>query len=66
MDNNFDKAVGYLQSRTAYDEIVIGCFLNNYGNHRQCGACQSSGCKDAAKCKRLNRVLTERGLSNGT
>ena len=53
-----DEEIKRLEKRTAYDEDVIGCFLCNYGSSRTCGDFRTSGCKDAAKCHRL-QIVTE-------
>ena len=50
-------AVAYLQQQTSYDEEVIGCFLHNYGSPRTCGAFRNGGCKDAARCKSIERTI---------
>ena len=59
-NEKFLEEVKYIQNRSVHDEEVIGCFLCNYGDHRLCGAFQSSGCKNGSRCKGLNKVYNER------
>ena len=59
MDKSFNDTLEELQKRTAYDDLVVGCFLHNYGTPSRCGAFRNYGCKEAAKCKRLNGVLAK-------
>lgn len=53
---DFKRTVAELQEKVPYDEVVIGCFLCNYGDNQICGAFRSRGCKDAARCQHLAKI----------
>lgn len=58
MGYSIDDLSTELQKRTAYDDIVVGCFLTNYGIPGRCSAFRGY-CKDGGRCKRLDRVLAK-------
>ena len=60
--SDFEIMIDFFKQKTAYDEIVIGCFLSNYGDKNICSGFRSCGCKDLKKCEAMSHV--ERGKQN--
>lgn len=54
--NNFEIMVNFFKERTCFDEVVIGCYLSNYGNRHICSGCQSCGCKSLKKCEAMKEL----------
>lgn len=42
---------------TGFDEDVIGCCINNFGNPKVCEASRSAGCKSLKKCIKINNTI---------
>lgn len=51
--------IDFFKQKTVYDEVVIGCFLSNYGDKYVCSGFRSCGCKNFKKCEAMSKI--ERG-----
>lgn len=57
--SDFEIIIDFFKQKTVYDEVVIGCFLSNYGDKYACSGFRSCGCKNFKKCEAMSKI--ERG-----
>ena len=57
--SDFEVIIDFFKQKTVYDEVVIGCFLSNYGDNYVCSGFRSCGCKNFKKCEAMSKI--ERG-----
>ena len=57
--SDFEVIIDFFKQKTVYDEVVIGCFLSNYGGKYVCSGLRSCGCKNFKKCEAMSKI--ERG-----
>ena len=60
LDNKeFEKELKFYKEKTGFDEVIIGCFLSNFGDKN---VCKGNNCLRYYRCSTLDNINKQNKL----